>query len=183
MAEPGRTIRINRAPVLTLWAAVVAERLGFEHAEALTLGRALAGLTAHAKGVRLGIFEPAAPEQVDERRRRLGEGERLAVQLLGRTIPVVRTPEGLRALDKDRPAQPGSVERYLAGKFGSDLDAVREAMQALAGSLPPAELARHAFGLYERFRPAVPEREAGWGAKGVLDLDRIRSAMKGHSRS
>jgi len=26
------TIRINRAPVLTLWAAVVAERLGFDRA-------------------------------------------------------------------------------------------------------------------------------------------------------
>jgi hypothetical protein len=30
MAEHGRTIRSNRAPVLTLWAAVVAERLGFD---------------------------------------------------------------------------------------------------------------------------------------------------------
>ena len=183
MAEPGRTSRINRAPVLTLWAAVVAERLGFEHAEALTLGRALAGLTAQAKGVRLGIFEPAAPEEVDERRRRLGEGEQLEVQLLGRTIAVVRTPEGLRALDKDKPAQASSVERYLAGRFGKDLDAVHEAMQALAGSLPPAELARRAFGLYEQFRPAVPADEAGWGAKGVLKLDRIRSAMKERSRS
>jgi hypothetical protein len=73
---------------------------------------------------------------------------------------VVRTPEGLRALDKDRLAQPGSVERYLAGKFGADLEAVRGAMQALAGSLPPAELARRAFALYERFRPAVSEGEA-----------------------
>jgi hypothetical protein len=34
----------NRAPVLTLWAAVVAEVLGFEHGEALTLGRAVTGL-------------------------------------------------------------------------------------------------------------------------------------------
>jgi len=34
---------VNRAPVLTLWAAVVAEVLGFEHDEALTLGRAVAG--------------------------------------------------------------------------------------------------------------------------------------------
>jgi hypothetical protein len=32
------TISINRAPVLTLWAAVVAERLGFEWDEVLTLG-------------------------------------------------------------------------------------------------------------------------------------------------
>ena len=34
---------VNRAPVLTLWAAVVAEVLGFEHDESLTLGRAVAG--------------------------------------------------------------------------------------------------------------------------------------------
>ena len=39
-------IMVNRAPVLTLWAAVVAEVLGFEHGEALTLGRAVAGLNA-----------------------------------------------------------------------------------------------------------------------------------------
>jgi hypothetical protein len=31
-------IKTNRAPVLTLWAAVVVERLGFGHDEALTLG-------------------------------------------------------------------------------------------------------------------------------------------------
>jgi hypothetical protein len=56
-------IQINRAPVLTLWAAVVAEQLGFDRDEALTLGRALAGLTAHTKGVRLGIFEPPRPKR------------------------------------------------------------------------------------------------------------------------
>jgi len=43
-------VRINRAPVLTLWAAVVAERLGFDRDEALTLGRAVAGLNTYAKG-------------------------------------------------------------------------------------------------------------------------------------
>jgi hypothetical protein len=37
---------MNRAPVLTLWAAVVGEVLGSEHDEALTLGRAVAGLNA-----------------------------------------------------------------------------------------------------------------------------------------
>ncbi|MFO7958676.1 MAG: hypothetical protein R6X33_16425 [Candidatus Brocadiia bacterium] len=39
-------VQMNRAPVLTLWAAVVAERMGFEEDEALTLGKAVAGLTA-----------------------------------------------------------------------------------------------------------------------------------------
>jgi hypothetical protein len=39
-------IKINRAPVLTLWAAVVAERLGFDHDETVILGRTVAGLSA-----------------------------------------------------------------------------------------------------------------------------------------
>ena len=51
-----KTISINRAPVLTLWAAVVAQRLGFDEDEALTLGKAVAGLNAQAKGHRLGSF-------------------------------------------------------------------------------------------------------------------------------
>ncbi len=45
-------VMVNRAPVLTLWAAMVAEVLGFEHDEALTFGRAVAGLNAYSKGVR-----------------------------------------------------------------------------------------------------------------------------------
>ncbi|MFL5332215.1 MAG: hypothetical protein ACJ8H8_03335 [Geminicoccaceae bacterium] len=35
----------------------VAERLGFDRATALTLGQAVAGLSAYAKGVSLGIVE------------------------------------------------------------------------------------------------------------------------------
>ncbi len=35
-------ILINRAPVLTLWAAAVAERMGYDHDAALTLGKAMA---------------------------------------------------------------------------------------------------------------------------------------------
>lgn len=53
-----KTISINRAPVLTLWAAVVSQRLGFTEYEALTLGKAVAGLNAQAKGRRLGLFKP-----------------------------------------------------------------------------------------------------------------------------
>ena len=44
----GRTIRVNRAPVLTLWATVVAERLGFDHDAALTLGRAVPYLVVYS---------------------------------------------------------------------------------------------------------------------------------------
>ena len=53
-----RSVSVNRAPVLTLWAAVVARRLGYSGDEALSLGRAVAGLNAYSKGRRLGIFKP-----------------------------------------------------------------------------------------------------------------------------
>jgi hypothetical protein len=52
------TLAIYRAPVLTLWAAAVAERLGFDRDEALSLGRVLAGLNAQSKGRRLDLVNP-----------------------------------------------------------------------------------------------------------------------------
>ena len=62
-----RKILINRAPVLTLWATTVAERLGFNQDEALSFGKAVAGVTAQSKGRRLGIFTPV-PQEVKRAR-------------------------------------------------------------------------------------------------------------------
>jgi len=170
------SIRINRAPVLTLWASIVAERLGFDHDEALTLGRALAGLTAHAKGVRLGIFEPTSGEEIQRRRQEVGQDEQVYVRLMGREIALARTAEGFRAIEKGKSTKPAAVTSYLASKFGDDLAAVREAMVTLAEKLSPPDLHHRAFGLYERFRPSVPDGEQGWGAKGLLDLEAIVAA-------
>jgi hypothetical protein len=73
----------------------------------------------------------------------------------------------------------GSLPSALShDRFGQHLSVVRAAMEELACSLPPGELARQAFQLYERFRPAVPEGEAGWGAAGMLDLGQITALAK-----
>ena len=48
-------------------------------------------------------------------------------------------------------------------------------MEELAKAYKPDELAAKAYSLYEKFRPAIPEGERGWGAKGELGLDYIRS--------
>jgi len=169
MATLSRVVWVNRAPVLTLWAAVVAERLGFDWSEAITLGRAVAGLNAYSKGVALGLFTPL-PKTVKAERQRLKEGRRIYVHLLRRAVPAVRTPAGIRALSKGRPISPASVERYLEGKFGTGLPAVRRAMERLARSLSPAKLAERGFALYELFRPEVPAGTRGWGAEGRLDM-------------
>ena len=52
---------------------VVAERLGFNHDESLSLAKAVAGLTAQSKGRRLGIFTPTQKELKKVRERKRGE--------------------------------------------------------------------------------------------------------------
>jgi hypothetical protein len=172
-----RTISINRAPVLTLWATVVAERLGFDEDEALSLGKTLAGLTAQSKGRRLGIYKPH--EEGTQQAREKEHGEEFWIELCGRPLPARNTEDGIRAVKGAQVIEPDGVRRYLEGKFGGDLGAVRSAMQRLAGSLRPKELADRAFGLYERFRPAIPEGVRGWGAKGILELGVIEGLAKG----
>ena len=91
---------VNRAPVLTLWATVVAERLGYPPETALTLGRFVAGSSARAKARRLGISDDK--QDAEERYAQAAELKptRQAVRLLGRDIPVLDAADGtLRAED------------------------------------------------------------------------------------
>src|ERR1700688_3614519 len=96
-----RNILINRAPVLTLWAATVAERLGFDKDEALSLGKAVASLNAQSKGQRLGIFKPV-PQEVKKVRAR-NRGEEFLIEICGRQVPAINTKDGLRAVIKNQP--------------------------------------------------------------------------------
>ncbi len=164
------TFEINRAPVLTLWAAVVAERLGYDKDTALSLGKAVAGLTAQRKGQRLGIYQKkehaAGPEPA---------GDFEWVELVGRQVPTCATEDGVRAVIRGQAQTPESSQRYLESKFRDKLDSAREAMEQLAAVYEPEELNRVANRLYEKFRPAIPPGTRGWGAKGRLDLQLIRS--------
>lgn len=91
-------ILINRAPVLTLWATTVSERLGFDQDKALTLGKAVAGLNAQSKDRRLGIFKPV-PQEIKKARARK-RGEEFSIEICGRSVSAVNTPDGVRAAAK-----------------------------------------------------------------------------------
>jgi hypothetical protein len=170
------TVEINRAPVLTLWAAVVGERMGLDADAALSVGRAVAGLNAQSKGRRLGLFQPKDAGKKPA-------GERFAVAMCGRAVPVAVTPDGLRAVSGGKPVEPEAVESYLDAKFGDALPTVRSAMKRLATSYAPAELAEVAYPLYESFRPSVPAGKKGWGAKGVLDLGLLGQLRRNKGKS
>jgi hypothetical protein len=170
-STPTTRVMVNRAPVLTLWASVVAERLGFSRHEAMTFGKAVAGHTAQAKGRRLGIYQPSEKPEKRERQR----GEEFWVEVCGCPVPAIQTDQGVRAVVGDKPISPASVESYLQRSFGPDLEPVRQAMESLARSFAPNELENHAYRLYEEFRPQIPPGKQGWGAKGQLDLNLIQS--------
>ena len=147
------TLRIDRAPVLTLWASVVAERLGWPHDTALTLGQAVSAMTTHVKGARPGTC--ARPEY-----RRVKPSPSLPakstgaicdVPLLGRIVRVAQTPKGPRALSKNALLKPEAVERYLRGEFGGQLCAALSAMERLADTVATDTLDGDALRLYEHF--------------------------------
>ncbi|MBM4036451.1 MAG: hypothetical protein FJ291_32345 [Planctomycetes bacterium] len=169
------TVKVNRAPVLTLWAAVVAERQGYDRDAALTLGKAVAGLNAQSKGRMLGIFGPPKAAERGGPPNKRGLGEEFWIEVCGRPVPAKTTPGGIRAVIGPDPIDPASVQRYLASKFGERLAAVESAMKGLAAAFSPDKLAEAAYGLYERFRPQIAPGRRGWGQAGELDLALILS--------
>ena len=182
MTTEAKEIRVNRAPVLTLWAAVVAERLGQEADAAITLGRAVAGSSARVKARAISIEEDAHEkgdlrDAAGKQKAKLDRKPQV-VHLLGRDVPVVEEKGKVRALDHDKAASPRAALGYVERAFGDDLPAVRSAMEHLAASLEPDELNRVGFRLYERFRPEVEPGAKGWGAKGVLDLAKVRGVAE-----
>lgn len=166
-------ILVHRAPLLSLWGAVVAERLGFDRAEALTFGRAVSILENPTDALAPGTFCPN-PRHVGKWKSELRPGEIVHVILLGRAVPAMLTPEGLRACPKSSPIDPLSVERQLENAFASSLENFRQEMEDLAFSRPPEALAAEALALFESFRPELPPQSDGCGGAGRAKLDSIR---------
>ncbi|KAL5530672.1 GLN1 [Sanghuangporus sanghuang] len=181
---------VNRAPVMSVWATIVAERLGFKREEALSIASAYTEMNAISKGVSLGIFEKNKGKGVE-----LVKGESQPyVDLMGRryvfalftqwfcsliliihSIPLYETQTGeWRALVKGEPVHPGSAFSYVSRAFRQTLPHVAGAMRILAASFPPAELNEKGFGLYAEFRPDV----GGWGQRAEIRCANILGLRK-----
>jgi hypothetical protein len=169
-------IQIGRAPVLALWASVVAERLGLPPNTALTLGWSVSSGNARIKARSLGMTEEALGEEERSAHATAAASKGEMVRLMGRDIPVVKIDHTLVACVDGKPVSADGARAYLALAYGDRLNEVRSEMAALAATLAPEELNRVAFRLYEAFRPDVPHGPEGWDAQGILHIDRIRGA-------
>ncbi len=159
-------ITINRAAVLTLWAAVVAERLGHGKQEALTLGRAVAGLNAQSKGRRIGIYAEKTEEEKEKEKKEAKSSRLPMVDIMGRSVPVAKTPHGPRASVKGETIDPDSVEKYLEQKFGDQLGETRAALEHLARAYSPHELEFACIRPLRKVSPGDPGRQEGLGREG-----------------
>jgi hypothetical protein len=166
-------IKVNRAPVLTMWVAAVAERQGFTFDEAVTFGKAISGLFAQSKGKKIGVIEDTPKDPEAESDKKKAKKEKFDV--FGNSVYGKTTEKGRFALESGKAIAPNSVKAYLHRAFKDDYDRVREAFEALANSLEPEEIGSRAYNLYEKFRPEVPDGARGWGARGLLDLKHVQA--------
>ncbi|KAF8450590.1 hypothetical protein L210DRAFT_3469664 [Boletus edulis BED1] len=161
----------NRAPLMTAWATIVAERLGFEREEALSIGSVYTEMNAVAKGVSLGIVDRSRQKEMDP----ISGGQQPYVDLMGKRRPLYKTQSSKwRALVSGSPAIPSTAFSYISRAFRQTTPYIVGALRLLAASYSPQELNKVGFSLYAEFRPIVD----GWGKRGEVRCERILSLRK-----
>ncbi|ORY80478.1 hypothetical protein BCR37DRAFT_70891 [Protomyces lactucae-debilis] len=158
-------VKINRAPVLHLFAACVAQRqhpdLSWE--TCLSLGSAVSCVCALAKGRAIGKI---APRDKDKPRASHDENEMISVMQFDFAMKDGKALVGKSA------KPPG--EGYLKGKFkdryAETKDLMQESLESWSGD--EETLAMKAFHMYERFRP-----DTGWGQSGQMNLELVKETI------
>lgn len=180
-----KPIVINRAPVLQLWAASVAQFLhdddDISWTTSLSVGSAIATLCAISKGRSIGKMEPADPDkQVGDKNHR---GKRQKTESAAdQELKVMGFPMHVKNGQVTVQGKPKTAnEDALKAKFGDQAyhlvkDAMHDALEAWKGR--EADLDKSAFGMYEHFRPSVQSGQRGWGRKGELTVESIKDAVR-----
>ena len=175
---------INRAPVLELWAACVAQILhpSLSWQSSLSVGGAISTITAISKGRSIGTMKKPDPGEAQEKKeKRSNKAEK-------EELDEVEVMSFRLNLDKDGQAMVGGKpkkggEETLMKKYGGS-EQYEKVKRAFQNSLKrwkgkEEELSERAFGFYEDFRPTIPPGQKGWGRKGQLRIETIKTAVAG----
>ncbi|KAL0565792.1 hypothetical protein V5O48_016229 [Marasmius crinis-equi] len=195
-----KSVVINRAPLLSAWATVVAQRMGFRREEALSIE-----MNAKSKGVAIGIYQPG---EVSSASASTGQ-PRPYVNFMGRIVYVslsfppsarlcsrnnslyptksplcqVSTQEGLRwralsySTGTPTPAEPTSASSYISRSFRQNTPYIIGCLKLLADRFTPQELSEEAWSLYVKFRPGNNE----WGSRSEVRFEDILG-LRGEGR-
>ncbi|KAF9268051.1 hypothetical protein L218DRAFT_918285 [Marasmius fiardii PR-910] len=165
-----KSVVINRAPLMTAWATVVAERMGFQREEALSIASVYTEMNAISKGVSLGIFKAGKEKGLDAAR----GGTQPYVDFIGRRPLYQNQKDQWRALLNGTPATPSAAYGYISRSFRQTTPHIIGALRLLVNSYSPQEINNKAWSLYADFRPEVN----GWGKRSEVQCSTILDLMK-----
>ncbi|KAJ3840584.1 hypothetical protein F5878DRAFT_640285 [Lentinula raphanica] len=161
---------VNRAPLMTAWATVVSERLGFQREEALSIASSYTEMNALSKGVSLGIYKDGKQKGLEA----VKGGTQPYVDLMGRR-PLFQTQNNhWRALHNGTPTEPSTAHSYISRSLRQTMPHIMGALRLLANTYTPEEINRKAWGLYIQFRPAGE----GWGERSEVRCSAILALRK-----
>ena len=180
-ATTDKPILINRAPVLTLWAACVTNFLhpSLSWPASLSAGAAIATLCAISKGRSIGKVDAKDESSEQEEKKQHDKAKQTSETVEVMSFPLSLNKEQNAVLVSGKP-KPQS-EKTLVSKFGGEeaYGAVKAAMEEALSTWEGDgdELDGKAFHMYEKFRPTVPSGGKGWGRKGELKVEKIREVV------
>jgi hypothetical protein len=159
-------IKINRAPVLHLFAACVAsiENPSLKWETCLSLGSAVSTVCALAKGRAIGEI---APRDESKPKPTHYGAEKLTVMQFEFAMKDGRALVG----ETGKPPNEGYLKNKFKDRYEEAKAIMMEALETWKGD--EETLAKKAFHFYERFRPA-----AGWGQSGGLDLKLVQETIR-----
>lgn len=142
----------------------------------LSIGGAISTITAISKGRSIGTIEKPDPGEAQDKRekRREEQAELNEVEVTGFHL---KLKDGT-AMVGDNPKK--GNEEALKKKYGDRQyhmvkATFEESLKGWKGK--EEELSSRAFGMYEDFRPTIPPGQKGWGRKGQLGMETIKSAV------
>jgi len=176
-SESTESIVINRAPVLQLYAACIAQFLYPEQdwKTCLSAGAAVSGLCAVAKGRSIGVFS----EHEDDSAEKKESGNKQELEQLEVMQFKLHLKNGLAVVGGS--AKQGG-EEALKRKFGGE-EQYEKVKACFVGALrtwkgSESDLNKKAFHFYEEFRPNVGQGQKGWGRKAELKFDTVRKTIE-----
>ncbi|KAG6857107.1 hypothetical protein H0H87_009668 [Tephrocybe sp. NHM501043] len=161
---------VNRAPLMTLWAMTVAERLGFRREEALSIASAYTEMNAITKGVSLGIYDAGKERGIEA----IKGGSQSYIEFIGRRPLYQTQTQQWRALSNGTPVKPSTAFSYISRAFRQTTPHITGALNLLANSFTVDEINGLAWGLYAEFRPPVDQ----WGARSEVKCSTILGLRK-----
>ncbi|KAF3038662.1 hypothetical protein E8E12_006778 [Didymella heteroderae] len=168
-------VKVNRAPVLHLWAASVAHHVHseLEWETCLSAGSAISTICAVAKGRSVGTIAEKDDDSNSSKDKKQDEEE---IEVMHFKL---RIKDGLAVVGGEGKGKSGGEDalkkKFGDGEYERTKRVFEEALRNWEGS--EEVLNGKAFHMYEDFRPDVSKGQKGLGGKGELKLQTVRDVV------